>query len=92
MPCSASGTRFLDLNHNVHFEGQRKEEGSGAVSRLLLGHFAGRDELSDLSEYEKIILKGEREREHEGVAQIHVAQNGIQVWVTVSTAMNIRMS
>lgn len=65
MPCPASGTRFLDLNYNAHFVGHTKETGGRVVTRLWLGHLTARDELGNLSEYGKIILK--RETENEGV-------------------------
>jgi hypothetical protein len=71
-------------------EATQKKEARGVVSRLLLGHFASREEFGDPSEYEKIILK--RETEHEGVDQIHVAQDGVRCWVTVNTVMKTQIS
>lgn len=42
-----------------------KKQAGAVVSRLWLEHFAGRDELGDVNDYEQIILQ--RETKHEGV-------------------------
>jgi len=65
MPLPASGTRFLDWKHNVRFEDLTQVKAGAVVSRLWLEHFAGRDELGDVNDYEQIILQ--RETKHEGV-------------------------
>jgi hypothetical protein len=65
MPLPASGTRFLDWEQCSFFKTAHTKQAGAVVSRLWLGHFAGRDELGDVNDYEQIILQ--RETKHEGV-------------------------